>query len=156
MLPSVPSRPPRAVPAQPDAAGPPWREDVASLLALVAIGLVVFAPAFAGAAPLVRDFPGFTLPSRAFWQAAWSSGHVPQWNPFVGLGLPVLAAPVHGALYPGHVPLLLGPVERVLPMLPCVSEALQDWLDWRRKKTGKGSSRTRRRPSGTKHDRRCS
>jgi hypothetical protein len=93
------------------------RGDLIASLCLVAVGLAVFAPALAGNAPLLRDFPGFTLPSRQIWQQSWSDYRIPEWNPFVGLGLPILAAPVHGAFYPGHMPLLLGHVAAVLPVL---------------------------------------
>src|SRR5690242_1967748 len=88
----------------PDSVG---RADLWAMAAVVLAAVVLFSPALAGRVPLVRDFPGFTLPSRALFRSALLDGALPQWNPYVGLGVPVLAAPVHGALYPGHLLLLL-------------------------------------------------
>jgi hypothetical protein len=59
----------------------------------------------------MRDFVGFTFPSRAAFRALFESGELSSWNPLAELGLSRLAAPVHGALYPGHLPLLFGDLE---------------------------------------------
>jgi len=56
----------------------------------------------------MRDFSGFTFPSRAAFRALFEGGDLSSWNPLAELGLSRLAAPVHGALYPGHVVLLAG------------------------------------------------
>jgi hypothetical protein len=86
------------------------REGLFALL-LVAFGVVVvFAEAFAGRAPVMRDFIGFTYPSRAAFRSALASGEM-AWNPLAELGLSRLAAPVHGALYPGHLLLAIGDLE---------------------------------------------
>ena len=79
---------------------------------LLACGIVLaFAEGFAGRAPIVRDFVGFTYPSRAAWRALFTAGELSTWNPLAELGLSRLAAPVHGALYPGHAFLLAGDLE---------------------------------------------
>lgn len=85
------------------------RRDRLGIVAVVVGALVVFAPVLAGRLPLVRDLPGFTLPSRLLWRAAVREGRLPQWNPFVELGVPMLATPVHGALYPGQLPIAVLP-----------------------------------------------
>ena len=36
------------------------------------------------------------------------AGELPVWNPLVAIGIPTLAVPVHGTLYPGHLLLLVG------------------------------------------------
>jgi hypothetical protein len=73
--------------------------------------LLAFAEAFAGRAPIMRDFVGFTYPSRAAFRALFAGGELSTWNPLAELGLSRMAAPVHGALYPGHVFLLAGGLE---------------------------------------------
>ena len=80
-----------------------------SLLGL-AIALA-FAEAFAGRAPVMRDFVGFTYPSRAAFRTVLEGGDLSTWNPLAELGISRLSAPVHGALYPGHLFLLLGDLE---------------------------------------------
>jgi hypothetical protein len=76
---------------------------------LLALGIVlVFAEGLGGRVPTMRDFSGFTFPSRAAFRALFEGGDLSSWNPLAELGLSRLAAPVHGALYPGHVLLLAG------------------------------------------------
>jgi len=70
---------------------------------------LLFMPFFFGRIVGNRDWPRWAWPSRALWRTAVLDGVLPQWNPFVGLGAPVLAAPVHGTFYPGHALLLVGP-----------------------------------------------
>ena len=79
---------------------------------LLALGIaVVFAEGFRGRAPTMRDFVGFTFPSRAAFRAVFEDGELSSWNPLAELGLSRLAAPVHGALYAGHLPLIVGDLE---------------------------------------------
>jgi hypothetical protein len=92
-------------------------------LAITLLGAFFFAPALAGHCPMLRDLPGFTLPSRAVWQKAVLQGHLPAWNPLVGLGLPT-AAPVNGTFYPGHLLLLAGQVVHALPRMLAVHAVL--------------------------------
>jgi hypothetical protein len=89
----------------------PTRQSRWALL-LLALGIVVvFAEGFAGLAPVMRDFVGFTYPSRAAFRALLEQGEWSSWNPVAELGLSRLAAPVHGALYPGHALLAIGSLE---------------------------------------------
>jgi hypothetical protein len=88
------------------------RREARWALMLLACGIVLtFAEGFAGRAPIVRDFVGFTYPSRAEARALFAGGELASWNPLAELGLSRMAAPVHGALYPGHVFLLAGQLE---------------------------------------------
>lgn len=102
-----------------DASRQQWlgRNDVLPIGAVAGIGLLFFSPALAGRWPALRDVLSFTFPSRAAWRAALVAGHLPQWNPRVGLGLAMTAAPVNGALYPGHALLLLGDIAHSLPAM---------------------------------------
>jgi hypothetical protein len=83
------------------------RADVVALVALVALTAIVFFPALSGDLFDLRDFPRWTWPSRELWKQAVLAGRLPQWNPYVGLGVPTLAVPVHGTFYPFHVLLLV-------------------------------------------------
>ncbi|MDD5309154.1 MAG: hypothetical protein PHU25_17715 [Deltaproteobacteria bacterium] len=85
------------------------RAELCALLGLVAAILLVFGPALFGNVLILRDFEHWTLPGRALWREAVLSGRLPEWNPYVGIGEPLLASPVQGVLYPGHLLLLLGP-----------------------------------------------
>jgi hypothetical protein len=88
------------------------RQETRWAILLLLLGVVlVFAEGFRGRAPIMRDFVGFTFPSRAAFRALLEGGELSSWNPLAELGLSRLAAPVHGALYPGHLPLLLGDLE---------------------------------------------
>jgi hypothetical protein len=90
----------------------PSRREAQWALLLLALGIVfVFAEAFGGRVPTMRDFVGFTFPSRAGFRAVFEGGELSSWNPLSELGLSRLAAPVHGALYPGHLLLLAGNLE---------------------------------------------
>jgi hypothetical protein len=93
------------------------RSDAIPLGAVASIGLAFFSPALAGRWPVLRDVLSFTFPSRAAWREALLAGHLPQWNPRVGLGLAMTAAPVNGSHYPGHALLLLGDIAHTLPAL---------------------------------------
>jgi hypothetical protein len=88
------------------------RQEARWALLLLLFGIViVFAEGFRGRVPIMRDFVGFTFPSRAAFRAVFEDGELSSWNPLAELGLSRLAAPVHGALYPGHLPLLVGELE---------------------------------------------
>jgi hypothetical protein len=89
-----------------------WGRESRGAVSLLALGMALaFAEAFAGRAPVMRDFIGFTYPSRAAFRAVLEGGDLSTWNPLAELGLSRLSAPVHGALYPGHLFLLLGGLE---------------------------------------------
>jgi hypothetical protein len=78
--------------------------------ALVGAALLVYWPVLMGGCYALRDFLAWTLPSRALVREAMLQGRVVLWNPYLGLGTPVLAEPVNGAFYPLHVLLALFPL----------------------------------------------
>jgi hypothetical protein len=84
------------------------RADAALLLSLAVVAALLFGPGLLGHLLTVRDMPGITLPSRAFWRSAVMAGELPVWNPLVAIGIPTMAVPIHGTLYPGHLLLLVG------------------------------------------------
>jgi hypothetical protein len=85
------------------------RAEVAAL-AIIALAVVALTiEGFAGRLPSVRDMACATIPSRWFWRESILGGHLPLWNPYVSLGSPTIASPVHGSLYPGHIALALLP-----------------------------------------------
>jgi hypothetical protein len=110
---------------------PPWsivarlRPHLAPQLALLVALLAIFAPLLAGSFPEQRDLSRFTVPARAVYVDALRAGHLPEWNPYVGLGVAPLAAPVHGTFYPPQLLLLL-PVS--LPVAVAILWLLHAWL----------------------------
>ncbi len=95
-----------------------WAKDLAAGCALLLGAVVLFAPGvLAAKVPAFRDMLGFTIPSRALWRSAVIEGHLPQWNPYVGVGFPVLASPVYGAWYPPHALLLVGSLATAFTLL---------------------------------------
>lgn len=88
-----------------------WAAHLAAVACIAVACAGVFGPGLLGRLPWVRDVPGFTFPSRYLWRDAVLNGHLPEWNPYVQMGVPMLPTPVHGVLYPGHLPLLLGTPE---------------------------------------------
>ncbi len=101
-----------------------WATTVACFLALVAFTCLFFRPEiFQGMAMFpASTIPGDprniflgdqftqTLPWHAVTARAYRSGVAPQWNPFVGLGTPFLAAMQPGVFYPLNVFALLIPI----------------------------------------------
>ncbi len=55
-----------------------------------------------------HDNLDLTNPSRVEAARQWREGRLPLWNPYKRLGMPLLADPTAGALYPGNLPYLLG------------------------------------------------
>jgi hypothetical protein len=81
-------------------------------IAVLALAVVTLTwSGFVGWLPSVRDMPGATIPSRWFWRESILGGHIPAWNPYVSLGFPTIASPVHGSLYPLHVLLAVLPFQ---------------------------------------------
>lgn len=83
-----------------------WRVVAPALVALLAL---THWPLFAGRAVVFRDTWLWVIPARAVVRDALLSGHLPRWNPFVGLGFSVPAEPLYGLFYPPHLLLLLTP-----------------------------------------------
>jgi hypothetical protein len=71
--------------------------------AVIAVILVVNAPVLLGGQTWADDrYQGTVVPARLAVAAAVSAGHLPQWWDGSGLGVPLLAEPSFGALYPAN------------------------------------------------------
>jgi hypothetical protein len=86
------------------------REAGAAFLALAALALLFYAPSiFGGKTLLLRDlFTQFHGP-RWWYRESLGAGQVPYWNPYIGCGVPFLANPQNGVLYPGSLLFLVLP-----------------------------------------------
>jgi hypothetical protein len=73
------------------------------LLVLVA----VYLPLFFGRIIFTRDIAHWIFPARWFVRASLLAGELPLWNPYQGLGFPVLGDPLYGVFYPPNWLLLL-------------------------------------------------
>ena len=73
------------------------------LLVLVA----VYLPLFFGRIIFTRDIAHWIFPARWFLRASLLAGQLPLWNPYQGLGFPVLGNPLYGVFYPPNWLLLL-------------------------------------------------
>lgn len=85
---------------------PRWRVIAAALAALLAL---THGPLFTGRSVVFRDTWLWIIPARAVVRDALRHGHLPRWNPFVGLGFSVPAEPLYGLFYPPHLATLLPP-----------------------------------------------
>ena len=83
---------------------PRWRVVFPTLVALLALS---HAPMFAGRSVIFRDTWLWVIPARAIIRDALRSGHLPRWNPFVGLGFSVPAEPLYGLFYPPRLATLV-------------------------------------------------
>lgn len=78
----------------------PW------LIALLAVGLLAWlfrGLLFFGHGFAFRDTADFYDPLFRLVQDQWSAGHVPLWNPYDNLGLPLAASPTASIWYPGKL-----------------------------------------------------
>jgi hypothetical protein len=73
------------------------------LLVLVALYL----PMFFGSVIFTRDIAHWIFPARWFVRESILAGELPLWNPYQGLGFPVLGDPLYGVFYPPNWLLLL-------------------------------------------------
>lgn len=76
-----------------------WRVVGPALVALLAL---THWQLFVGRAVVFRDTWLWVIPARALVRDALLSGHLPRWNPFVGLGFSVPAEPLYALFYPPH------------------------------------------------------
>ncbi|MBN2576102.1 MAG: YfhO family protein [Deltaproteobacteria bacterium] len=79
------------------------RAVIGFLLILVAL----YFPLFLGNILFTRDIAHWIFPARAFVRATLLAGELPVWNPYQGLGFPVLGDPLYGVFYPPNWLLLL-------------------------------------------------
>ncbi|TWT39770.1 YfhO family protein [Blastopirellula retiformator] len=74
------------------------------LIPLTALLVLFFGPAIFGSASFVfRDAAHFYYPLFAFTQSVWGEGRIPMWNPYDGVGMPLLAEPSASVFYPGKL-----------------------------------------------------
>lgn len=67
---------------------------------MLAIVWAVYLPVFLGQITFFRDVAHWIVPARAFLRESLRAGELPLWNPYQGLGMPVLADPLYGVFYP--------------------------------------------------------
>lgn len=74
------------------------------LLPLAALLFLFFGPALVrGESFVFRDAAHFYYPLFAYVQAVWGEGRIPLWNPYDGVGMPLLAEPSASVFYPGKL-----------------------------------------------------
>ena len=75
---------------------------------LTACVLAVHAPAMVRGQHLTAHHDNLdgAAPLRIEAARQWNSGHVPLWNPYKRVGMPLAADTTAGALYPGNLPFL--------------------------------------------------
>jgi hypothetical protein len=83
-------------------------------LCLLVILAGLYVQMFFGRILFTRDIAHWTFPARWLVHHALRAGELPLWNPYQGLGFPVLGDPLYGVFYPPNWLLLLFP-ERWLP-----------------------------------------
>jgi hypothetical protein len=79
------------------------------VLFAVAAVLFTYWPLLAGRIVFLRDTALWVLPARWFVRQSLLAGEFPSWNPYQGLGFPVLADPQYGLFYPPNWLYLLAP-----------------------------------------------
>lgn len=81
---------------------------VAIVLLLAGLFAWLFAEALFGAGGFVfRDAGHYYYPLLHFVRGQWLAGHVPLWNPYENLGMPLAGNATSGVFYPGSLILLL-------------------------------------------------
>lgn len=79
-------------------------------LGCLAILAALYLPLFWGRIIFTRDIAHWIFPARWFVRQAILSGELPLWNPYQGLGFPVLGDPLYGVFYPPNwLVLIVGP-----------------------------------------------
>ncbi len=79
-------------------------------LGFLAILAALYLPLFWGRIIFTRDIAHWIFPARWFVRESILSGELPLWNPYQGLGFPVLGDPLYGVFYPPNwLVLLVGP-----------------------------------------------
>jgi hypothetical protein len=73
-----------------------------ALLAVAIAVVLVYWPLLAGQIVFLRDSALWLFPARWFVRQALLSGQSPAWNPYQGLGFPLLADPQYALFYPPH------------------------------------------------------
>jgi hypothetical protein len=107
-------------------AGQPARLWLA-VLAVVFSVLLAFWPMLAGQIVFQRDSALWLFPARWFVRQSLLAGEFPGWNPYQGLGFPLLADPQYGVFYPPNWLFLLVPNGMVAHLMSWLSLAHLAW-----------------------------
>ena len=95
-----------AVPLTRDASdassGPGGLDSIKAMLVVGIAVLVAYWPMLAGQIVFHRDSALWVFPARWFVRQSLLAGEFPAWNPYQGLGFPLLADPQYGVFYPPH------------------------------------------------------
>jgi len=97
---------------------------------ILAVGIAVllaYWPLLAGKIVFLRDSALWVFPARWFVRQSLLAGELPAWNPYQGLGFPVLADPQYGVFYPPHWLFLLVPDGMVAHLASWLSLAHLAW-----------------------------
>ena len=100
---------------------------VLSVVALLVAVLLVYWPMLAGHIVFHRDTALWVFPARWFVRQSLRAGELPAWNPYQGLGFPLLADPQYGVFYPPHWLFLLVPDGLVAHLASWLSLAHLIW-----------------------------
>ena len=98
--------------------------------AMLAVGIAVllaYWPLLAGQIVFLRDSALWVFPARWFVRQSLLAGELPAWNPYQGLGIPLLADPQYGVFYPPHWLFLLVPDGMVAHLASWLSLAHLAW-----------------------------
>ena len=76
-------------------------------LTFLVILAALYLPLFFGRIIFTRDIAHWIFPARWFVRESLLAGELPLWNPYQGLGFPVLGDPLYGVFYPPNWLLLL-------------------------------------------------
>jgi hypothetical protein len=97
------------------------------LLVLGFAVLLAYWPMLAGQIVFLRDSALWVFPARWFVRQSLLAGELPVWNPYQGLGFPLLADPQYGVFYPPHWLFLLVPDGMVAHLASWLSLAHLAW-----------------------------
>jgi hypothetical protein len=93
-----------------DGPSPNPRSGRRAFLCFLLVLVAVYLPLFFGRIIFTRDIAHWIFPARWFVRTALLAGELPLWNPYQGLGFPVLGDPLYGVFYPPNwLLLLVGP-----------------------------------------------
>ncbi|MGC4120138.1 MAG: YfhO family protein [Myxococcales bacterium] len=131
---------------QPALSRPPIRCREAMVVAAVALAVAAafYAPVLAGTDRLLyRDTGRMHAPVKEFLGAELRAGRFPAWNPFLGLGMPVVPSAVDAALHPFTLLAVALPIHSAVSawvLLSHVLAVIGMWLWARRLGAGPGAA----------------
>ena len=131
---SAPSSLPAGGPATD--AGPDARELARAAGPIALVLALFFLPALLGPGQfLYRDSGRMHHPVKRWIASEWAAGRLPEWNPWAGLGAPVVAGAIDAVQHPFNLLLVLLPFEAAFKawiLLSYVLAALGGWI-WSRR-----------------------